>query len=199
MPEIEDLLSDGSITDYVKGAAANNELLTKAEILALLPQHVSFSGGSEATITVSTDSANPSYFPLADLFVANDCTLFDAATGTVRNTSGRTVDTLSGTVSFIPDKTGVGTAILHLVTERSADNGVTWTGNLKSLEIFELQRDSNQFSTKLSILFDWLPNELIRFKAYSTGALDLVPPSDTIEGEVYTGYSFFWSMVELLD
>lgn len=198
MPELSDVLSGGEIVSYKKaGVNPGNDLLSKDEIDALYPDPVHFAGSSNSTINVSTDANVPSFFPLDDFFDAEQCDLFDALTGAVRNISGRTISVMTGTVSFTPEKDGAGTAVFNLVSERSNDGGLTWTPNSNSLRTFELKKDQNQFSTKLSMLFDWLPNEIVRFKAYASDTFSLVSPTETIDGDLYTGVSFFWSLVEV--
>lgn len=197
MTELSTILASGDILDYKKGGtSSDNDLLNKAEIEALRPEPVTFLTTSNQSIPISTNQSSASFFPL-DTFAGTGAVLADAATGAVQNTSGRTISSLSGTVNFQPDKSGGGTAIFYLVSERSPD-GVTWTPNSNSLRVFEVNSSSETFSTKLSLLLNWVDGEWVRFKAYTAGggSITLEPPSQTIDGDLYTGPSFVWTLIE---
>ncbi len=197
--EVAALLVDGTIDSIFKGGdTAEKEVLNKEEIEALNPPLLFFAGNSLSTISISTDPDAPSFFPIDNDFQGQECELYNATNGEIRNLSGRTIDVVTGTFSFTPQKDGAGTTILYIVSERSTDGGVTWTPNIESLRTFELQRDINQFGTKLSMLFNWLPNEIVRFKAYSSSTLDLVSQTETIDGDDYASYSWFWTLAETL-
>lgn len=198
MPEISAILASGEMNDYKKGGTTSKEnLLTQEEIEAIYPDIVHFSADSLTTITLSTDPTTPSYFPLDNRFDGHECELVNALTGEVRNTSDRVIETLVGNFSFTPQKDGAGTTVLYIVSERSTDNGVTWLPNPESLRTFELKRDINQFGTKVSMLFNWLPDEIVRFKGYASSNLDLVSDAATIEGFEYVSISWFWALMEV--
>jgi hypothetical protein len=195
--DLQEILSSGEITEVLKGGVTQGDQMTdEDDIQRLRPNHVHFAGNSLATITISADPNNPSFFPLENFFEAHECELFNIPNGEVKNTSGRTIPVLTGTFSFAPAKTVVGTTTLYIVSERSIDDGFSWTPNSESLRTFELNRDQNQFGTKLSMLFDWLPNELVRFKAYAVPSIDLTSPGAVIDGDAYVGPSWFWTLIE---
>lgn len=196
--DLQEILSSGEVTEILKGGiATGNQVTDQDDIDTLRPDRIYFAGKSRSTITVSEDASNPSFFPLDDLFFSKGCELFNISNGEVKNTSGRTISALTGTFSFTPEKDGAGTTSLYIVSEYSDDDGFTWITRTESLRVFELKKDINQFGTKLSMAFNWQPNGLLRFKAYVSDSLDLVSPTTTIDGEVCTGPSWFWTLSEI--
>lgn len=156
----------------------------------------SFFASSVTTINIGTDSVNPSFLGPLTLDSATGITLTDAATGTVRNDSGRVI-TMTGSINYNPNVTGGGTTTLNLVSERSLDNGVTWAGNLESRRSMEINNTSESFGTKLSLILNWQPNQLLRFRAWvDTGSITLESTSATALGQTFTSPSVVWELSE---
>lgn len=161
---------------------------------------VSFVVFTNETQTINEDETNPSFFTDLILGNANKVSLHDPITGAVRNESGKTIPYLEGTLNFQPNKTGGGTSRLHLISERSTDNGLTWFGNYNSLRSIEVSNSGETFKTVISILYDWLPGELCRFRCFNDAGGNMVfeAPSDTILGEIYTGPALLWTLQQRL-
>ena len=157
----------------------------------------SFSASCNSTVSVPVDSANPAFLGPFTLDYAQDITLVNAAEGIVRNDSGRVI-TMSGSINYNPDKGGGGVTTLNLVSERSADNGTTWTGNLDSKRTVEIANTSESFQTLLSWIITWNPGELLRFRAWiSGGTLNFVTSSDAALGQTFTSPSVVWILTEM--
>lgn len=162
-----------------------------------ISEKAEFAASSEESETVSTSSAAPSYM--------SGCTLSDssrgfelvsALRGEIRNVTGRTLKSLSGTFSFQPSA-GLGApSTLFLFSERSID-GIVWVPSLGSLRSIEIRNTIEEFKTVVSYGTNWLNNEIIRFRIFSTGAITLAPPSiSVLAGITVTGPSMFWQLSE---
>lgn len=156
-----------------------------------------FSASCTSTVNIPTSSTNPAFLGPLILDYAKDITLVNAAEGTVRNDTGRTI-TMSGSISYNPDKGGGGTTTLNIVSERSADNGTTWVGNLDSKRTVEISNNTESFGTKVSWIITWAPGELLRFRAWiNGGTLDFVTSSDTALGQTFNTPSVIWLLTEM--
>ena len=122
--------------------------------------------------------------------------LTNQAEGIIRNDTGRTIELMTGTINFNPIIAS-GTASLIIISERSSD-GVAWTGNLESKRQVEISNNTETFATKLSVVTNWLPGELVRFRVYLvTGNLTLEPNSSVaLGGQTFFSPSVAWSLVE---
>jgi hypothetical protein len=151
-----------------------------------------FVATSDSSFTVSGSASLPSFLPIETVVKAKGFELYDGPTGAIRNTSGRTIGTMSGTISLNPSATGNS---LILVSERSSD-GISWTGNLNSIRKVNVSAES--FQTKLSLATDWADGEIIRFRMYETGggSVTFSPTSETILGQSFTGPSLAWDLSE---
>lgn len=155
------------------------------------------SNASATAIVINDNPSNPSSLGPLKLDHADEITLVDAATGTMRNDTARTIS-MTGSISYNPDKGGGGTTTLNLISERSDDNGVTWFGNLNSRRTVEISNDGESFGTKISLITDWLPGQLLRFRAWRTsGLLSFVSTDATALGETYTTPSLVWELSEI--
>lgn len=151
---------------------------------------------TNVTQTINEDETNPSVFTDMLEGHCNKIKLFDTNDGSVINTSDKTINYLEGTLNFQPNKSGGGTSELHLISERSIDGGNTWVGNFNSLRSIEVSNSGETFKTVISILTDFLPGEICRFRMFNDAGGDMVleSPTDTILGEIYTGPSVLWTM-----
>lgn len=148
-------------------------------------------------IVINDTPATPSFLGPLKLDHADEITLVDASNGTMRNDTGRTIS-MTGSISYNPDKGGGGPTTLNLISERSDDDGVTWFGNLNSRRTVEISNSGESFGTKISIITDWLPGQLLRFRAWRvSGLLSFVSTDVTALGETYTTPSLVWELSEI--
>ncbi len=148
--------------------------------------------GSVDTIVVSSDPDNPTFITgLQTTGAQRGISLIDAITGTFENTSGRTITSMIGTISFHPTETGGGTGILNIVSERSDDGGLTWSFNMFSLRTIEVAASGESFATKVSTISSLLPGTRFRFKLVESGAggITLSQTSAVMNGETITSSS----------
>ena len=105
---------------------------------------------------------------------------------------------MTGTISFRPIETGANVGILQIISERSIDEGSTWSVNSLSLRTIEIPANGESFSTKVSFIADVLPGELFRFRLVETGlgGVTLEPTSETILGETLTSASCIFELTE---
>lgn len=162
-----------------------------------LSSKASFGAVSEDTSTLSTSSAAPSYMSGCELTSASSgFELVSALRGEIKNVTGRTLKSLSGSFSFQPSA-GLGTpSTVLLFSERSTD-GIVWVPAAGSLRSIEIRNTTEEFKTVVSYGTNWLNNEIIRFRIFSTGAITLAPPSiSVLAGITVTGPSMFWQLSE---
>lgn len=191
----DDIANNSSVTG-ANVTEALNELLTQQNILR---QRLHFVAGSIDNITVNTDPNAPSFLTNLALDPGSFGASLDFLDGSVKNVSGRAIPQMVGTISFQPNKGGGGVTLLHLWSERSNDDGTTWTQNSNSLRAIEISNSGETFKTSLSAILNWAPDELIRFRIYalSGGSITFVSPTDTVlGGEVINGYSVAWELSE---
>lgn len=193
--------SSGNISNdsSVPGGSISDALDFLLGEITTLQERMHFVAGSIEDVTIGTDPNNPSF--LTDMFLAAGGfgVTIDTPTGAVKNVTGRTIAQAVGTISFQPDKAGGGTTLLHLWSERSMDNGVTWIQNSNSLRAIEISNNGETFKTSLSAVLDWENDSLLRFRVYalSGGAVTFSSPTDTVlGGEVIDGYSIAWELGE---
>lgn len=156
-----------------------------------------FSASCSSNVSIPSSSTSPAFLGPLTLDYAKGITLVNAAEGTVRNDTGRVI-TMSGSISYNPDKGGGGTTTLNIVSERSADGGTTWAGNLDSKRTVEISNNSESFGTKVSWVITWAPSELLRFRAWiNGGTLDFVTSSDTALGQTFNTPSIIWLLTEM--
>lgn len=150
------------------------------------------------TIAVSTDPNNPTYLTGVALFPSSspEFTIIDVATGLIRNDSTKTFS-MQGTATYQTIQGAGGSAKLQLWSERSSDDGVTFTENSFSLRTSDVANNSDNSQTKSSGVDQWAPGESIRWAMYNAGpgALTLDGPSDTVNGgNVVDGLTFYWQL-----
>ena len=157
-----------------------------------------FLASSTTTVNVGTDPLNPSFLGSLTLIKANGFSLVDAATGAIRNDTGRVIDLASGSINFTPNKTGGGVTTVDLVSERANDISGPWVGNLESLRPIEIANNGESFQTKLSVGVDWQPGEIIRFRIYalSGGGINFESLSRGILGQTFISPSIAWMFEE---
>lgn len=154
-----------------------------------------------ATIPVSQDPDNPTYLSGVGLFPTSspEFVLLDAATGLVKNNSGRTFS-MQGTATYQTSQGAGGAGELILWSERSDDDGVTFIENTFSLRTSEVPNNSTGSQTKSSGVDQWQHGESVRWAMYNSesGAVSLDSPSATVNGgNVVEGLSFYWQLNEL--
>ena len=157
-----------------------------------------FGASSESTITIGIDPNNPSFLTNMTLEPTSIGFELDAPTGAIRNVSGRELKVCTGTISFQPDKSGGGTTLIHMWSERSLD-GVVWTQNTRSLRSIEVSNSGETFKTSVSGVSNWQDGEYVRFRIYALlgGAIEFTSPTDTVlGGEVINGISALWELSE---
>ena len=151
-------------------------------------------------ISVSTDPDNPTYVTGIALFELSSAgfELIDAATGLIKNNTGRNFS-MQGTVTYQLLGTG-STASLRLWSERSDDDGLSFTENAFSLRVSEASNNENSSHTKSSAVETWKHGESIRWAMYNGagGSVVLSPPSATVNGgNVVQGFSLYWQLNEV--
>lgn len=165
-------------------------------VVSELPRH--FLAVSEVTIPIGIDGNNPNLFIGLGLIAGANHFEISGVDGSVKNILGKTIEVMTGTISFQPVKPS-GTAVtLHIWSERSID-GITWTQNEKSLRPLEIGNVGDSMKTNVSYIRNFLDGEYVRFRAYckSGGAINLVPPTDAVlGGQIIEGYSVTWELLE---
>ena len=154
---------------------------------------------TDEEVTISTDNDSPSF--LTDMELENNSGDFElmSTIGSLKNISGRNIKLMTGTISFQPNKSGGGTSVMHLWSERSIDDGVTWIQNSHSLRVLEISNSGETFKTSVSYVNDWADQECVRFRSYiySGGDVNLDAPTDTVSnGAVINGHSVIWELSE---
>lgn len=159
-----------------------------------------FGAYTNDTIAVSTDPNAPTHPTGISLFPSSssEFTIITDAGGVqwIRNDSTRSFS-MQGTVTYQTVQGAGGSAGLKLWSERSDDDGVTFTENLFSLRTSDVANNSDNSQTKSSGVDTWNPGESIRWAMYNSGpgALTLDGPSDTVNGgNVVEGLTFYWQL-----
>lgn len=171
----------------------------KAKLDALPKLH--FGAYTLDTIAISQDPNNPTYLTGVGLFPTSSAefTLIDPATGLIRNDSDR-VFSMQGTVTYQTAQGAGGSGELKLWSERSGDDGVTFTENPFSLRTSEVPNNSTNSQTKSSGVDQWEPGQSIRWAMYNSGAgaVSLDGPTATVNnGNVINGLSLYWQLNEV--
>ena len=153
---------------------------------------------SRATTAVSVDQ-DASSFVIGMEFELNTGEFqLEADVGGVRNISGRTLVVNEGLVSMHLTSTNVSNKLIRIFSERSTDK-ITWTKNADSGRQTSISSNTEDYGSKSSEAFNWLPNEVIRFKVFADGAnVSLTPASFLADGDTVTGPSFRWKLKEAL-
>ena len=159
-----------------------------------------FGAYTNDTILVSTDPNAPTHVTNIALFPSSssEFSIITDAGGVqwIRNDSTKTFS-MQGTVTYQTIQGAGGSAGLKLWSERSNDDGVTFTENLFSLRTSDVANNSDNSQTKSSGVDTWNPGESIRWAMYNAGpgALTLDGPSDTVNGgNVVDGLTFYWQL-----
>ena len=87
-----------------------------------------------------------------------------------------------------------------LWSEKSTDDGVTFTENPLSLRTSDVRNNADNSDTKSSAVALWSPGESIRWAMYSDGPslITLISPSATVNGgNVVNGIAFYWQLNEV--
>lgn len=153
------------------------------------------------TINVSQDPNAPTYLTGVGLFPTSSpgFTIIDAATGLVKNTSNKTFS-MQGTATYQLTQGAGGAGNLLLWSERSTDDGVSFTENTFSLRTSEVPNNSSNSQTKSSGVDQWAPGESIRWAMYNsgTGSVTLDGPSAVVNGgNTVDGLTFYWQLNEV--
>jgi len=122
----------------------------------------------------------------------------EADVGGIRNISGRTLLVNDGLVSMHLVSTNVSNKLVKMFSERGTDK-VVWTKNADSGRQTSISSNTEDYGSKSSEAFEWLDNEVIRFKIFTDGGnVDLSPVSFLADGDTVTGPSFRWKLKEAL-
>ena len=154
-----------------------------------------FSVESKTDLTIP-DKATPTFIlNLAQINGLNGFTI-DAATGSVINTSGRTL-TMRGTLAIQYLHTGTTATDFFIYSESSAD-GITWVKNADSLRKFRIAKDGEDYKTIAAFTeTGWTDGTYVRYMFSKTGgAMNLANLSETFGADTIEGHSFFWTMKE---
>ena len=154
-----------------------------------------FSVESKTDLTIP-DKATPTFIlNLAQINGLNGFTI-DAATGSVINTSGRTL-TMRGTLAIQYLHTGTTVTDFFIYSESSAD-GTTWVKNADSLRKFRIAKDGEDYKTIAAFTeTGWTNGTYVRYMFSKTGgAMNLANLSETFGADTIEGHSFFWTMKE---
>lgn len=159
-----------------------------------------FGAYTDDTIAVSTDPNAPTHLTGISLFPSSssEFTIITDVSGVqwIRNDSTKSFS-MQGTATYQTIQGAGGSAQLKLWSERSNDDGVTFTENLFSLRTSDVANNSDNSQTKSSGVDTWNPGESIRWAMYNAGpgALTLDGPSDTVNGgNVVEGLTFYWQL-----
>lgn len=154
---------------------------------------------SDDSIVVSGNPLAPSFLTGLTLIGAPSFTLIDAATGAIRNDTGRTIEKMDGTISYNPVKGGGGTALLNIFSEKSTDGGTSYVANAGSLRPVEVSNTGESFKTAVSFLANWADGEILRFRIFeANGVTVTLSPSSTASlGQTITGHSVVWTLAEI--
>ncbi|CAL9955515.1 hypothetical protein VPHK225_0010 [Vibrio phage K225] len=171
------------------------------EIIQAIPEVAKhFAILSTSNIAIGADADAPTYMSGTSLAASssNGFTLLDAATGLVKNNTGKTL-TMAGTVSFQTTQGAGGASELFLWSERSSDDGVSFAENALSLRTIDIENNTGDSQTKVSAVSDWLDGESVRFAMYRTGGdVTLDSPSTAVNGgNTAEGVSFIWQLNEV--
>lgn len=154
---------------------------------------------SSDVVPIGTDNLAPDKFSGLALLTTNQNFISNETLGAVQNISGRTLKSLSGSISFQPTRTGGGAfSQIYLWSERSTD-GVNWTLNNHTLRQIPVPNDGETFKTAVSLTIGWHNLEFIRFKFYNGGGgvVTFTPSTTTVDNGVIEGYSVIWEMGEV--
>lgn len=141
-------------------------------------------------------AADPSFFEDAVVDFAKGVQLTDAATGTVRNVSGRVLN-MMGFITVNPRLDSGGNSAYIIISETSPDD-INWVGNLDSKRRIELTNTSETVQTKSSKIIGWQPNHDLRFRFFKgSGNISFRRTAAAALGQTFTTDSISWSMREL--
>lgn len=159
-----------------------------------------FAAFTNDTIAVSNLAASPTY--LTNITLASTSSPeFELITGVdgelwIKNISDKTFS-MQGSATYQTNQGAGGAASYYLWSERTDDDGLTFTENTFSLRTSEVRNNSDNSQTKSSAVGSWAPNEAIRWAMYRTGgAVNLDSPSTTVNGvSPIEGFSFYWQLI----
>jgi len=167
--------------------------------IGILEDLQDFQAIARVSTPISTSSTAASYVLGLVLEHSSDGFQLEADVGGVRNVSGRTLEVCVGLVSNHIVSTNNRSKDLFTFSERSTDK-VTWTKNEDSGRKSSIAGTAEQYGSKSSEAFQWLDNEIIRFRVYSDGDnVSLEPVSFTADGDTVTGPAFRWRLQEMLE
>lgn len=120
----------------------------------------------------------------------------DPINNAVKNISGEPLNIVGQVAFHINRSSGGGTTIFRFFSERSSDNGVSWTQNANSLRNFSIGRDGIDYKSGFSFTDNaWNDGDLIRFRFSREGrSVAIEPVSANFGNGVLTSHSFIWHM-----
>ena len=154
---------------------------------SLTVSKVHFGMYSVDTILVTKDSNNPAYVTGLLLFPSSSegFSIITAVDGSlwVKNNTGR-VFSMQGSVTYQLKKGAGQRGLLMLWSERSNDDGVTFTENPFSLRTSEVPNNTDDSQTKSAGVSQWGVGECMRFAMYNAegGDITLDSPVTIVNG-----------------
>lgn len=161
-----------------------------------------FGAYTNDAIVVSKVAETPTHLTNVTLFPSSssEFTIITDAGGVqwIKNNSTKTFS-MQGTVTYQMIQGAGGAAQLKLWSERSSDDGATFTENPFSLRTSHIANNSDSSNTKSSGVDMWEPGQSIRWAMYNDGPGDLTlyPPTDVVNGSnTIEGLAFYWQLNE---
>lgn len=162
---------------------------------------------SETTTLISNNQASPTYVTgfVLDALSSSDFELITYDIGGanerqwIKNVGNKTLN-MSGDSLWQVSQGAGGTTELVLWSERSADDGATFTENPKSLRKREINNNNDDSVSFPSSVRAWLPGESISWAMHSEGggSISLSAPSATVNGSnTITGVAVGWQLIEI--
>lgn len=149
----------------------------------------------ESTVAqaISTDQANPT---VLDNWVVRSSSGMSLQGDSIRNDTGRVIESMTGTIGLHPQVDGGGgSRLLSLTSEYSVDDGLNYTINNQNRPIFTVN-NSETYNTKESYATNLAAGSLIRFIAHSDAAISIAPSSTSFRNIVTSGPAALWILVE---
>lgn len=176
---------------------------TKEDIDALLAVgNARFSAYTLSTVTVSEDVSNPTYLDGVTFFPSSSpdfAIIFNnAGESWIKNVSNRTFSMVGDSMWQLDQGSG-NSGEFTLWSERSSDDGETFTENPWSLRKKVVPNNTADSISLPAAVSDWAPNDCIRWAMYNnqTGNIIIAPPTDTVNGNPISGLAVYWRLDEV--
>ncbi len=159
---------------------------------------------SEVDMEVSSDSEVPSYI-VGQVLVEESSEDFEIVVSSdgsqwIKNIGTKTLKMTGDAVIHLGAQAS-GRGILHIWSERSSDDGETFTINPLSLRSRDVDNAAQDGKSIPSAFTEWLPGVSIRWALYNAGlgTIQMEAPVDTsvYNGESVSGVSFAWILEQV--